>query len=74
MRRTHTLTRRPLRTAALAGALALVVAACGGSDEPAADGPTIVTRGQDFSEARTIAQVYAQHLEALGYGGASDGR
>ena len=67
MRRTTTPTRRPLRTAVLAGALALVVAACGGSDEPAADGPTIVTRGQDFSEARTIAQVYAQHLEALGY-------
>jgi len=31
------------------------------------DGPTIVTRGQDFSEARTIAKVYALHLEALGY-------
>ena len=31
------------------------------------DGPTIVTRGQDFSEARTIAKVYALYLEGLGY-------
>jgi osmoprotectant transport system substrate-binding protein len=59
---------------AAAGAIALLIAACGGSDAPdmtmpsgAPDGPVIVTRGQDFSEARTIAKVYALHLESLGY-------
>ena len=31
------------------------------------DGPTIVVRGQDFSEAITIAEVYGQYLEAKGY-------
>lgn len=31
------------------------------------DGPTIQVRGQDFSEAITIAEVYGQHLEAKGY-------
>lgn len=31
------------------------------------DGPTIVIRGQDFSEAITLAEVYGQYLEALGY-------
>ena len=31
------------------------------------DGPVIVVRGQDFSEARTIAKVYALYLEGLGY-------
>lgn len=38
-----------------------------GGDEPAGDGPTIVIRGQEFSEAATIAQVYGQFLEARGY-------
>lgn len=56
----------PHRVAVALAAGALVLAACGGEDA-AGDGPTIVTRGQDFSEARTIAQVYAQHLTALGY-------
>jgi len=49
---------------------AVLVAACGGggeTDEAATDRPTIVTRGQDFSEARTLAKVYALHLESLGY-------
>jgi osmoprotectant transport system substrate-binding protein len=32
-----------------------------------ADGPTIQVRGQDFSEAITIAEVYGQYLEAKGY-------
>jgi osmoprotectant transport system substrate-binding protein len=40
-------------------------------EEPApevpADGPAIVTRGQDFSEAITLAEVYGQYLESLGY-------
>jgi osmoprotectant transport system substrate-binding protein len=31
------------------------------------DGPTIRVRGQDFSEAITIAEVYGQYLEAKGY-------
>jgi osmoprotectant transport system substrate-binding protein len=31
------------------------------------DGPTIQVRGQDFSEAITIAEVYGQYLEAKGY-------
>ncbi len=31
------------------------------------DGPTIVVRGQDFSEAITIAEVYGQYLQAKGY-------
>lgn len=32
-----------------------------------ADGPAIVIRGQDFSEAVTLAEVYGQYLESLGY-------
>jgi osmoprotectant transport system substrate-binding protein len=32
-----------------------------------ADGPTIVVRGQDFSESITIAEVYGQYLAAEGY-------
>lgn len=32
-----------------------------------ADGPTIRVRGQDFSEAVTIAEVYGQYLTAKGY-------
>jgi len=31
------------------------------------DGPTLQIRGQDFSEAITIAEVYGQYLEAQGY-------
>ena len=31
------------------------------------DGPTLQVRGQDFSEAITIAEVYGQYLEAKGY-------
>jgi len=59
--------RGPLAAAVLATA-ALLLAACGGAaDEPGADRPTIVTRGQDFSEARTLTKVYALYLEQLGY-------
>lgn len=36
------------------------------TDEPV-DGPTIRVRGQDFSEAITIAEVYGQYLQAKGY-------
>jgi len=44
-------------------------AADGDADEATAapDGPTIVVRGQDFSEAATLAEVYGQYLEGLGY-------
>ena len=31
------------------------------------DGATLQVRGQDFSEAITIAEVYGQYLEAKGY-------
>ena len=47
--------------------------AASGNTEPAttsaemADGPTIRVRGQDFSEAITIAEVYGQYLAAKGY-------
>ncbi|TVR27632.1 MAG: hypothetical protein EA389_02410 [Ilumatobacter sp.] len=34
---------------------------------PPAEGPTIRVRGQDFSEAITIAEVYGQYLDAKGY-------
>ena len=54
------------RLFAFAVVLTLVLAACGG-DDGAGDGPTIRVRGQDFSEAVTIAQVYGQFLEAKGY-------
>ncbi len=37
------------------------------TDAPAPDGPTIRLRGQDFSEAITIAEVYGQYLDAKGY-------
>jgi len=51
----------------------LLLAACGNGEEPAAangdipDGPTIEIRGQDFSEAITLAEVYGQYLASLGY-------
>lgn len=64
----QTMTRAATRrTATAVAALALVIAACGSSDAPSGDGPTIVTRGQDFSEARTLTKVYALYLESLGY-------
>jgi osmoprotectant transport system substrate-binding protein len=55
---------------------ALLTAACGddsdgdngdAADTEAVDGPTIRLRGQDFSEAITIAEVYGQYLQAQGY-------
>lgn len=66
--RSSTSTAR-LRIVPAAVALAALLAACGGGADTVTptDGPTIVTRGQDFSEARTIAQVYALHLAGLGY-------
>ena len=37
------------------------------TDAAVPDGPTIRLRGQDFSEAITIAEVYGQYLEAQGF-------
>ncbi len=68
MRKDLPVTRRTRTAAALLAAGALLLSACGGAgDEVADDRPTIVTRGQDFSEARTLVKVYALHLESLGY-------
>jgi osmoprotectant transport system substrate-binding protein len=47
-------------------ALTLVLTACG-DDDGVGDGPTIRLRGQNFSEAVTIAEVYGQYLQAKGY-------
>jgi osmoprotectant transport system substrate-binding protein len=47
-------------------ALGLVAAACSDSSDPG-DGPTIRIRGQAFSEAVTIAEVYGQYLAGKGY-------
>jgi osmoprotectant transport system substrate-binding protein len=70
--------RRVARLLAPIAVLGLVAAACGSDDDSTAgepsttdaemmDGPTIQVRGQDFSEAITIAEVYGQYLEAKGY-------
>ncbi len=45
----------------------LLVAACGDDDGDDPEGPTIRVRGQAFSESVTIAEVYAQYLQAKGY-------
>lgn len=44
-------------------AFGLIASACGSDD----DSSTIRLRGQDFSEAITIAEVYGQYLQAKGY-------
>ncbi len=71
IRTQHRNDRRLNRAALALAAGALLLAACGGAEETDTatqeERPTIVTRGQDFSEARTLAKVYALHLEALGY-------
>jgi osmoprotectant transport system substrate-binding protein len=59
--------RRVVRLLAPLAVLGLVTAACGSDDSATTDGPTIQVRGQDFSEAITIAEVYGQYLEAKGY-------
>ena len=63
-------TRSARTLGAAAAAVALLLAACSGADggaDTGSAGPTIVTRGQDFSEARTLTKVYALYLEELGY-------
>jgi len=62
--------RRVVRLLAPLAVLGLVTAACGSDGDGSADvpdGPPIQVRGQDFSEAITIAEVYGQFLEAKGY-------
>ena len=70
------MTRRSRRLlVALFVLFGLLTAACGddsdsdddAADTEAVDGPTIRLRGQDFSEAITIAEVYGQYLQAQGY-------
>jgi len=41
--------------------------AAGETEAAAPEGPTIKVRGQAFSESVTIAEVYGQYLDALGY-------
>ncbi len=57
---------QPKKLIAVFVALVVVMTACGDGDA-AGDGPTIRLRGQDFSEAVTIAEVYGQYLQAKGY-------
>ena len=47
-------------------AFGLLAAACSSSDD-VGDGPTIIIRGQAFSESVTIAEVYGQYLADRGY-------
>lgn len=65
----HTSRRRGLKLLVPILTMGLVAAACGSDDSSgdAIDGPTIRVRGQDFSEAITIAEVYGQYLDAKGY-------
>ena len=72
----RTRTARYLLPVALLG---LALAACGseddetteatgdGAESAAVEGPAIKVRGQAFSESVTIAEVYGQYLQGLGY-------
>lgn len=67
--------RRSALAAVLAFGLTASLAACGGDDADdaddqtieAIDGPTIRIAPQDFAEAKTLTEVYAQYLEAQGF-------
>jgi osmoprotectant transport system substrate-binding protein len=67
--------RRSALAAVLALGLTASIAACGGDDDDdaddqtieAIDGPTIRIAPQDFAEAKTLTEVYAQYLEAQGF-------
>ena len=72
------MTRAPWRRAlalTLALGLAVSAAACGDDDDEgsgdqdveAVEGPTIRIAPQDFAEAKTLTEVYAQYLEAKGF-------
>lgn len=62
---------RNLRVAAVLTVGALSLAACGGSDAPAAapskGGAPIVVASFNFTDSQILAEVYAQALEAKGY-------
>jgi osmoprotectant transport system substrate-binding protein len=66
---------RTALAALLALGLVATIAACGGDDDSdegantieAIDGPTIRIAPQDFPEAKTLTEVYAQYLEAQGF-------
>jgi osmoprotectant transport system substrate-binding protein len=66
---------RSALAALLALGLVATVAACGGDDDSdegvntieAVDGPTIRMAPQDFAEAKTLTEVYAQYLESQGF-------
>lgn len=66
--------RRTALAAVLAFGLTAALAACGGDDSDAddqtieaIDGPTIRIAPQDFAEAKTLTEVYAQYLESQGF-------
>lgn len=60
-------TEEPVATADDDGASADDDGASADDGAAVPDGPTIRVRGQDFSEAVTIAEVYGQYLAAKGY-------
>lgn len=70
----HHRTRRWKPAIALVATAMMLLAACGGSDSEGGDGgegdePTQTVRisSQDFSEQKTLAELYGQYLAAQGY-------
>lgn len=61
-----------IKVAALSGAMALALSACGGQEDPLSEsggesGETIVIGSQQYYSNTIIAEIYAQALEAEGY-------
>jgi osmoprotectant transport system substrate-binding protein len=56
-----------LRFVSAIGAVALIVAACGGAVGPAQDRPAIRIGSTNFTEQLIVGELYAQALEAGGY-------
>lgn len=60
--------RAPLRSAWLIAVVVLVLGACGGGGDDGAAGPNSVTVASfDFSESKTLGELYAQALEVNGF-------